>query len=261
MIWEIGSVAKYLVLPPLGFGWLVVIAWFLVRRRPGTARWLLFIAVCGVLVMALPMVADWMFLRLEVASGKAQFARAQAIVILGGGRGLMYDANQKVVGGYPGPFTLERVHAGVLLARQTGKPIMVTGGKPDGQDPTEGVVMREVIERDYGVRVQWVEDASRNTVENAEFSARLLLPQEIRTIILVTHAFHMRRSRLVFARAGFDVLPAPVNPGHAPNSVEFRDFLPNVQALIRSYYACNELGGIAYAWAHAALTPSRTVGN
>ena len=127
--------------------------------------------------------------------------------------------------------------------------------------PTEAAVMREVLARDFGVDARWLEDESRNTVENAEFSARILLPQKVSRIILVTSAFHMRRSLLAFERAGFVVLPAPVNPISSPPVRRWGDYIPNAPALLRSYYAFNEMGGILYAQLRMAATPSATVGN
>lgn len=261
MIWEFGSVAKQLLLPPLGLGWLLLLAWLLVRRRPGLARWLLALFAALLLLLSLPPVSTFLIRSVEMESAASRFGTAHAIVMLGGGRRLAFDAAGKVIDSGPGLFTLERVHAGARLAKQTGLPVLLSSGKPDGFDPTEAEVMREMLARDFGVEARWLEDESRNTVENAEFTARILLPQKVRRIILVTSAFHMRRSLLAFERAGFVVLPAPVNPISSPPVRRWGDYVPNAPALLRSYYAFNEMGGIVYAHLRMAETPSATVGN
>ncbi len=261
MIWEIGTVAKQLLLPPLGLGWLVLLAWLLARRRPGLARWLMALCMLSVLLLGMPVVSTFLIRMVELESAAPRFGSAHAIVILGGGRRLTFDVAGKVVDSGPGPFTLERVHAGARLAKQTGLPVLVTSGKPDNFDPTEAAVMRDVLARDFGVEARWLEDESRNTVENAEFTARILLPQKVRRIILVTSAFHMRRSLLIFERAGFVVLPAPVNPISSPPVRRWEDYIPNAPALLRSYYAFNEMGGILYASLRMPARPSATVGN
>jgi len=261
MLWEFGTVAKQLLLPPLGLGWLLLLAWLLVRWRPGLARWLIALCVASVLALSLPAVSGFLIRGVEVESAASRFGSAHAIVILGGGRRLAFDAEGRVVDSAPGMLTLERVHAGARLARQTGLPVLVSSGKPDDFDPTEAEVMREVLARDFGVDAKWLEDESRNTVENAEFSARILLPQKVSRIILVTSAYHMRRSLLAFERAGFVVLPAPVNPISSSPVMRWRDFVPNAPALLRSYYAFNEMGGIVYAQLRMAANPSATVGN
>lgn len=261
MIWEIGSVAKQLLLPPLGLGWLLVLAWLLVRRRPGLARWLMAVCALLVVVLGMPVVSSFLTRMVELESAAPRFGSAHAIVILGGGRRLTFDAAGKVTDSAPGPFTLERVHAGARLVRQTGLPVLVTSGKPDDFDPTEAEVMRTVLARDFGISAKWLEDQSRNTVENGEFTARMLLPQKVSRIILVTSAFHMRRARLIFERAGFVVLPAPVNPISSSPVWRAGDLLPNAPALLRSYYAFNEMGGILYASLRMSTKASATVGN
>ncbi len=58
------------------------------------------------------------------------------------------------------------------------------------------------------------EPCSLTTNQNAEFTAALLMPQGVRTIILVTDAPHMLRSLLTFQSFGFKVIPhvSPLNP-------------------------------------------------
>jgi uncharacterized SAM-binding protein YcdF (DUF218 family) len=56
-----------------------------------------------------------------------------------------------------------------------------------------------------------MERASRNTLENAEFSKALLAPKEGERWLLVTSAFHMPRSVGLFRKAGFAVEPYPVD--------------------------------------------------
>jgi len=56
-----------------------------------------------------------------------------------------------------------------------------------------------------------IEDRSRNTVENAEFSKELADPKPGDRWLLVTSAYHMPRAIGVFRRAGFDVEAFPVD--------------------------------------------------
>jgi uncharacterized SAM-binding protein YcdF (DUF218 family) len=262
VIWEIGTVAKHLVLPPLGLVWPLLAAWWVLRARPRLARWLLGTALATLVILATPLVADSLLELVRVPSSQARFGQARAIVILGGGRGLIWDeVHERVVDAYPGPFTLERLHAGARLAARTGLPVLVSAGKPDHRDPTEAEVMRRFLADNYKQPPKWVEDRSRNTAENADFSARILLPQGIRTIILVTSGFHMRRSKLVFEQAGFDVLPYPAPPEGPDGEIEWRDFLPAAQGLMRSHYALHELVGIGYSLLRAKPTPAATSGN
>lgn len=53
------------------------------------------------------------------------------------------------------------------------------------------------------------EDKSRNTYENAKFSYDLVTPQVGENWLLVTSAFHMPRSKAVFNKLGWEVIPYP----------------------------------------------------
>ena len=263
MIWEIGTVAKHLVLPPVGLGWLLLIAWWQIPRRVRLAKLLVAATLASGLLMALPLVSGWLTRLVVVpAATETEYARAQAIVILGGGRGMVWDeSHEHVVDAYPGVFTLQRLHAGARLAKRVGLPLLVTSGAPDGYDPTEAEVMRRILESDWGIKVRWVEDRSRNTGENADFTARMLVPQGIRTVILVTSDFHLRRAMTVFGKAGLEALPHPVPPLGPPGPIEWHDFIPNAQSLMRSHYAIHELAGTLYSLLRASATPLATVGN
>jgi len=56
-----------------------------------------------------------------------------------------------------------------------------------------------------------VEDKSRNTIENAEFSRRIADPKPGERWLLVTSAYHMPRAMAAFRLAGFPVEACPVD--------------------------------------------------
>ena len=105
--------------------------------------------------------------------------------------------------------------------------------------------MATALRDDFGVPVKWTEGKSRNTAENAAFSAALLRPDAVRRVLLVTDAMHMPRSRTAFQRAGMDVVAAPtLFFSHAPLTVGA--YLPSAEGLRESWYAIYELLGIAW---------------
>lgn len=76
------------------------------------------------------------------------------------------------------------------------------------------------------------ESKSRNTIENAVFSKQLLQQHKFKgPYLLVTSAFHMRRSMMIFKKYGVDVVAYPCNFSSRRFSVSFDDFLPNAGAL------------------------------
>jgi uncharacterized SAM-binding protein YcdF (DUF218 family) len=254
VIWEIGTVLKHVVLPPLGFAWLFVLAWLLLRRRPRTARWLLGTGLLLCYGVATPLVNHWLLGLIRVESTPLA-AKPQAIVVLGAGRGLIIDASDQVLAAYPSAAVLERLLTGAQLQKQTGLPLLVTGGSVDGRAPSEGAVMQASLVRDFGVPVRWVEQRSRNTVENAQFSAPMLKAAGVNTVLLVTHEDHMRRARMLFEAQGISVVPfyaqSPVPGDGLATSVSrpltWRDLWPTAGSLGSSFLFFNEVAGIAYA--------------
>jgi uncharacterized SAM-binding protein YcdF (DUF218 family) len=255
MIWEIGTVLKHVVLPPLGFAWLFALAWVLLRRRPRTSRWLLGAGLLLVYLSAIPLASAWLAGVGGLDTAAATTAKPQAIVVLGAGRGLIIDARDQVISAAPSSPTLERMLTGAQLQKNTGLPLLVSGGSVDGRAPTEAAVMRDGLRRDFGVPVRWVEDRSRNTVENARFSAALLRADGVSAVILVTSGFHLKRARMLFEAQGIAVQPwaaqTPVPAVDLPHGtrgpVTWRDFWPSTRALDDTFMACNEIAGIAYA--------------
>ena len=56
-----------------------------------------------------------------------------------------------------------------------------------------------------------IEDKSRNTDENARFTAALVHPQPDQVWLVVTSAYHMPRAMALFAKAGFSARAYPVD--------------------------------------------------
>jgi len=112
----------------------------------------------------------------------------------------------------------------------------------DGE--AEATLMRAALENEFGVKVRWAEDRSRNTRENATFAAALLDREGIKRVVLVLHSFDVPRARAEFSRAGIDAIPAPT--GIPSGKIEWPgDYLPGIAGLTTSYYACYELAALA----------------
>jgi uncharacterized SAM-binding protein YcdF (DUF218 family) len=245
---SLGSLPSLLLLPPLNLMVAATVGALMGKRRGG--RTLLAIGLGGLILLSLPVVSGSLIRLTEIGLGDAPPAGPppRAIVILSGdeqaGRGgpaLSWDV---------GSLTLEREQQGALLARRTGLPVLVTGGKVHPWAPPLASLMADSLQRDFGVGVRWQEPQSQDTWQNAVDSAAMLRPAGITRVYVVTQAWHMRRSLVAFRRAGLDPVAAPVPLDAVPQFHAFA-FLPSVRAWGESYYAVHELIG----WAWYALRP------
>lgn len=235
----IRAVGKALLLPP-GGPLLVAAVGLLLRRSPRLGRALAGIGLGTLYLLATPLVSA--FLVQQASAGARPLdmeaaRQAQAIVIPGGG----VRRNAPELGGDAlANLSLERVRYGAALARQTGLPVLVTGGSVRGDTRPESHLMREALEKEFSVPVRWVEDRSRNTRENAAFSGELLRRAGVARIVLVVHPYDVPRAREEFERAALQVTPAPTFvPRVEVTGVS--DFLPNASALLGAHYAVYEL--------------------
>lgn len=196
-----------LVLPPFGPFLLLLFGALIAKRWKRSGNTLMALAVVGQLVGSL----SGLHILANVQLGEPPlypnppYPDAEAIVVLGGGR---YLNTLEYGGDTAGPSTLERVRYAAKLYRETGKPVLVSGGRPGNQGTrSEAGIMANIFEHEFGVPVRWQDDQATNTAENAEFSAPMLLQDGIQTIYLVTHSAHMARASATFEREGLSVVP------------------------------------------------------
>ena len=229
------------IFPPMGLVLLSLIGVFLLfrhRRGLGIACILLAQGLLGML--SLPVVAGVLIHSLEryPAIEAAELKQAQAIVILGGGSYYAapeYDGEDTVAGS-----ALERVRYGARLARQSGLPVLVTGGVVYGGRP-EAQSMQQVLEQEFKVPVRWVEGQSRDTRENALYSAVLLKAAGVKKVALVSNAWHLARAVPLFEAQGITVSPAPTV--FSTGGSGFENLLPSAGALMTSATALREWVG------------------
>ncbi len=132
------------------------------------------------------------------------------IIVLGGAlRGAESEARGQVVFSEG-----ERVvEAAILVKCYPNARVIFSGGSGSMliQDSTEANAARKLLV-ELGVDPSRItlEDRSRNTDENARFTAALVRPRPTERFLLVTSAYHMPRSMGLFEKAGFDVTAYPV---------------------------------------------------
>jgi uncharacterized SAM-binding protein YcdF (DUF218 family) len=227
-----------LALPPVNLALLAALG-LLLHRTVVTA-----VGVCGLLVLAVPAVADSLMAALDVTASR-HTAPPQAIVVLSAETERDAAPPHATL---PGLLTLERLRSGVALARRTGLPLLVTGGVVEPHSEPAAIVMAQSLREDFQLPARWVEDRAATTWQNATRSAALLKPDGVRVIYLVTDGWHMRRALIAFHAAGLQAIPAPVLRDGWPLG-RLADFVPQAGAWHTSYYAIHEWIGCALYWA------------
>lgn len=180
------------------------------KKKWGTR--LLTTGCAGLVFLAIIPVGFWMLENLENRFPKIEDvpANAKGIILLGGSFDRLTSAGREdiaynLAGGrfihfvelakaYP---HLQRVYTGTRFEMESAK----TEFRALGLDPASVLF----------------EHNSKNTHQNASETAALIHPQPTDKWILVTSAYHMPRSVGLFRKAGFNVIPFPVDyhtPGH-----------------------------------------------
>ena len=121
-------------------------------------------------------------------------------------------------------------HAAWLYREGWRMPVVTSGGRQGDRVMAE--IMRDALVEEGVPREKiWLEGDSDSTQENAEFSAKLLLPRGIRKIVLVTEAYHMLRAERYFRKAGFEVEASPCAYRAAEFDGRWQQWIPNARAI------------------------------
>jgi uncharacterized SAM-binding protein YcdF (DUF218 family) len=240
---SVSPIITDLVVPPLCLPF-ACIAGALLALRWRAGLWFAAAMAALLIVLGMPAVGQSLIASLEHHLPLAPSAAdpPEAIVILSA------DATQGK-GPHPynvGQLTLVRLLAGVRLWHRVKLPILVTGGPvgPKGA-PTLAQRMAHVLKADFNAPATWQENASYNTWQNAEYSARILQANHINAVYLVTNAWHMKRALYCFQHFGIKITAAPVRLAK-PSFGNAGDFAPSVNGWAASYYAFHEWIGLAW---------------
>ena len=236
MIFQLRILLRTLILPPACLLVLGLIGLLLARRFRRLGIGLAALSLAALWLLATPVVADGLERMTEhyPALDLSRPVAAQAIVILGGGGYRLYAP--EFAGPAPDYAMYERLAYGAYVARHTHLPVLVTG------NGAEAVTMRVSLGRDFGVPTKWVDDAAKDTYDNARNCAHILRAAGITHVVLVTSDTHLWRAAYEFEAAGLSVIPAPTGVW-APREISAMRYVPTATGLMRSYIAVYELVG------------------
>ena len=189
--------------PPFNCILIAILGLLLLRFFRKTGTIIISLAVFLLYIQSIPATAYILSKKYELPPLQmADLKTADAIVILGGGvnpNGFEYESGINVNLG-----TLVRLQYAASLAKLQPHKLIITSGGYTGK-VREANVMRDILRTSFGVKNPiLVEPNSRNTDENAKFVANLLQPLHVNNVILITQAYHMRRSIMLFKKYGLN---------------------------------------------------------
>lgn len=167
----------------------------------------------------------------------------EAIVVLTAGTQVLHFTDKTYK--RPSDPTLLRLLEGIRQYKKLKKAIIISGGSgnPARTKLSEAPLVKNFLS-DFGLPLTdiIIEGNSRNTLEEAQFTAKLMDKRSMKKkIILCTSAFHMKRSVKMFEDHGFTVYPAPCHYKSQKVELHINSFLPQANNIKLSSTAISEL--------------------
>ena len=166
----LAALAHAILLPPMSLFLLFLAGLWLGRRRRRAGRWLSGGAIAMLYLLCTSLVANWLVAPLEnlelplASAAKLRSTPApQAIVVLSAGR----LEHSPEYGGQeiPDYVALARLRYTAKLRRETGLPVLVSGGLGSDSGFSEPLAasMSRALQNEFATPVRWQESASGNT--------------------------------------------------------------------------------------------------
>ena len=229
-------------LSPLGIVLILLIIFFFNRKR-----YYVFLSLLILLISTNPFVGNYLAQKLEdpykpipISSLKEK----DAVVVLSGGLSKVGDKQYSTYEfGDP-----DRFFAGIdLIKQQKANKLIFTAGQLPWTKKwkPEGFILKDKA-ISLGVPGEiLVTDKVKNTYEES-IAVTKLIPNNS-SIILVTSAFHVHRSKYLFEKQGLNVTPFPVDFKSSNSEFSFIKFMPSIGALkLTSMFIRENIGRLYY---------------
>ena len=195
-------------------------------------RVFVFLAFMVLIVSSNPIVGNYLMQKLEYPYKPISMNSlkvADAIVVLSGMLHQVGDENYNKYE-FSDP---DRFFGGLdLIKENKSKKIIFTAGQlpwTDNWEPEGLILKNKAISLGIQEYQILVTEKVKNTYEES-IAVTKLIPNNS-SIILVTSAFHMQRSKYLYVNQGFEVIPFPVDFKSTTSKISIMSFLPNLEAL------------------------------
>jgi len=236
-------------LPPGIFATLLLLGAIFYKK----ARVYLLLLAAIIYLLSTRVVGNFLLLPFEEPFNHKHIAhKVDAMVILSGGN---YGENANLTLGHS---SLKRLLYGVMIAKKENLPIIYSGKglkKYNESISAKDTVyeLNSYFDINLSENPNFIKDKfaimyetkSIDTYENAIYTKKLFskIGIDSPTIYLVTSAFHMKRSMMLYEYFGFNVIPVATD--FVTSKVTNRaDFFPSMLGLLETYFAMHEYAGI-----------------
>ena len=229
-------------LSPLGMVFIFLTVSFFYKRR-----FFVFLAFITLVISSNPFIANYLMQKLEYPYNPIPISsvkESDAIVVLSG---IINQVGTKKYSIYE--FTdPDRFIGGLdLIKQQKADKLIFTAGEHAGRKswvPEGYILKKKAISLGVSGQILVTENV-KNTYEES-IAVTKLIPNNS-SVILVTSAFHMHRSKYLFENQGFKVTPFPVDFKYEKREVSLLSFLPDVYSLnLTSRFIRENIGRLYY---------------
>ena len=230
-------------LSPLGIILIFLIASFFFKRRL-----FVFLAFIVLIVTSNPIIGNYLMQKLEYPYKPISIStikEGDAIVVLSG---MLHQVGDNEYNKYEFSDP-DRFFGGLDLIKEnkSDKIIFTAGQLPwtDNWEPEGLVLKNKAISLGVPQSKILVTENVKNTYEES-VAVTKLIPNNS-SIILVTSAFHMHRSKYLFEKQGFDIIPYPVDFKTTNTKTSIMNFLPSLSSLTKvSLFIRENIGRLYY---------------
>jgi uncharacterized SAM-binding protein YcdF (DUF218 family) len=232
------------ILPPGCFIVLLLISAVFLKKK---SRFFALLLAVLLYASSIQPVADMFLVPLEYTykpPSLAEVKTGRAYVVLGGG---VNDFAPDIDGeGTPGSEAYLRLICAYRLYKIDRKPIIISGGRIFERRPEAEIAKRILLSLGVNEKDILMEAKSKDTFENAKYVKELSDKHGINRIVLITSAFHMKRSMLLFDKFFKQTIPCPTGHNTSKTGYDLLSYLPNAGNMESIAVALKEYLGIFF---------------
>jgi uncharacterized SAM-binding protein YcdF (DUF218 family) len=223
--------SKLLLIFIFPFTWIAVcLITSLITRKPHLKRRFFIAAMVLLLIFTSPFLINQFAKLWDIQPVPLKNQNYSCVIVLGGFSGV--DVNGE---GAFNQLSDRFIQSLKLLTAGKATHILVSGGNGNllaGSFRESDWVKTQLQQLKVPDSLIVIENQSRNTLENAAFSKTILAQKHLQPpYLLVTSAFHMRRSLAIFKKQKMEVVPYPCNYIAGNGGFVITDFIPDAGPL------------------------------